>query len=69
VEEGYVAGEAVRSLIPSNVSWIEKDSGNSYSLTSAGGFAWSQSPRLPATQCEGCGIIVIDLGSEAQSDP
>lgn len=56
--KGAIAGESIRPLTPANVVWID-ESGGSSDLTSAGMFAWSKSPRIPAFDCEGCGIIEL----------
>lgn len=66
--KGCLAGESSRPLTPANVVWIDEKSGESFELTSAGTFGWSKSPRIPAFQCESCGMIELQLQSDSLLD-
>jgi hypothetical protein len=52
---GAIASESIRPLTPANVASIG-GSGDSALLTSAGTFAWSESPKTPAFEGADCGI-------------
>lgn len=63
--KGAIAGDSIRPLTPANVVWIDQSGGSSL-LTSAGMFAWSKSPQIPAFDCEHCRII--ELRYEVERD-
>lgn len=67
MEKGYISVESVRPLAPAEIVWTY-ETGDSYVLTSAVSFAWNKSLRLPAFQCEGCGIVEFEIRSDSPSD-
>jgi len=69
--EGYLQGESVRPMSPANLVWFDKGEGWSFNLTSAGRFAWSDSPRLPGFVCEACGLLQVrfEPGPDLEADP
>jgi hypothetical protein len=68
MSRGYLSGESVRPMSAANIVWSDAEHDVSFELTSAGGWAWSKSPRIPGFLCEPCGVIELHFEIEPALD-